>query len=200
MTIQNESMKTKPCKCQQNPTIPLSHGHYQPFNNKTLIFIIQQQGMKQAIILIASILFSTWAGAQSPKVGKDGFTLLPGGISYKMIQDATGGVSPKNKDYVETHMYVIVDEKMIYNSREVNEGKPVSFLMQQPTSKTDLQEVIKLMTPGDSVVVNISVDSMLKSGIAKLDWMKPNTQQYATYLVKMLSVRELSDKKTPAGK
>lgn len=147
--------------------------------------------MKKTVILIAIFTYNVSLYAQAPA---SGFIQLPGGVEYKMLKDVAGDVTPKNGDYVESHMYVEVDGNLIYNSREVNENKPVSFLMQEPKSKTDIQEVIKLMSAGDSVVIKFSVDSLLKTGIQKLDWMKPNTGQKATYYVKVSSVRQLGKK------
>lgn len=144
--------------------------------------------------MVFLLVSSIFANAQNGISKNDGFIQLPGGVSYKLLYDEKGGVNPRYGDFVETHMYVQVDGKMIYSSREVNDAQPVSFLMQKPTSNTDLQMVIKLMTPGDSVVAMMSVDSMIKSGVQKLDWMKPNTGQQATYIVKMLSVKPINQK------
>ncbi len=119
---------------------------------------------------------------------------LPGGISYKVLLDAPGEPMPRYGDYVEAHMYVEVEGKRIYNSREAGEGKPIGFLMQQPASKTDIQEVVKLMTAGDSVAIIMSVDSMMKTGGQKEPWMKPNTGQTATYIVKLLKVKPMTRK------
>lgn len=119
---------------------------------------------------------------------------LPGGVAYKMLLDVPGEPKPRYGDYVEAHMYVDVEGKRIYNSREAGEGKPIGFLMQQPTTKTDIQEVVQLMTPGDSVAIIMSVDSMLKAGGSPESWMKPNTGQTATYVVKLLRVKPMARK------
>ncbi len=116
---------------------------------------------------------------------------LPGGVAYKTLLDAPGEPKPRYGDYVEAHMYVEVEGKRIYNSREAGEGKPIGFLMQQPATKTDIQEVVQLMTPGDSVAIIMSVDSMLNAGGNPEPWMKPNTGQTATYIVKLLKVKPL---------
>lgn len=119
---------------------------------------------------------------------------LPGGVAYKMLLDVQSDPHPRYGDYVETHMYVEVEGKSIYSSRKAGEGKPIGFVMQEPASKTDIQEVVKLMTPGDSVAIIMSVDSMLKAGGSSEPWMKPNTGQTATYIVKLLRVKPLQRK------
>lgn len=145
------------------------------------------------ILIIALSLYAATTYAQQP--GKDGFIQLPGGVAYNLAHDEKTGTPPGIGDYVETHMYVIVDGKMIYNSRQLTDNKPVSFVVQESKTKTDIQEVIKLMTAGDSAVIRFSVDSMLKSGIEQLPWMKPNTGQQATYLVKMTNIKRFGTKK-----
>lgn len=148
--------------------------------------------MKKLMITSAVFLSSVLAIAQS----KSKYIQLPGGVSYIIAHNgAAGGVKPTLGDYVETNMYLNVDGKQIYNSLQANSHKPISFLISEPQSKTDIQEVIKLMVPGDSAVILLSVDSMLKHGANRYEWMKPNTGQNAAYSVKLLNVRKMTKKK-----
>ena len=154
--------------------------------------------MKKAILISGIIISGFSVYAQ-----KAGETIqLPGGVSYKMLLDAPGEPKPRFGDYVETHMYVDVDGSRLYSSREAGEGNPVGFMLQQPTTKTDIQYVVTRMTAGDSVAIIMSVDSMLKAGSPRESWMKPNTSQYATYTVKLLKVKPLERKgeMPPPGK
>lgn len=152
--------------------------------------------MRRFILFITALfLLQVSVLAQKQMVPTKGFIQLPGGVEYKMVYDKPGDITPENGDYVEAHMYVEVDGEMIYSSRTVSDGKPVSFVMQQPKSKTDIQEVIKLLTVQDSVVIKFSVDSLIKSGVDQLKWMKPNTGQKATYYVKMTQIKQMSGKK-----
>ncbi len=144
--------------------------------------------MKQVLFALMMIYAVHAQGQQTETVQ------LPGGVAYKMLLDAPGGPMPRYGDFVEAHIYVEVEGKRIYNSREAGEGKPIGFLMQEPASKTDIQEVVKLMTPGDSVAIIMSVDSMLKAGGQKEPWMKPNTRQTATYIVHLLKVKPMARK------
>jgi len=150
---------------------------------------------KGILFLTGLVTLSIAANAQKSMPATKGFTQLPGGVEYKMAYDKPGDIKPVNGDYVEAHMYVQVDGEIIYNSRQVNENKPVSFVMQEPKSKTDIQEVIKLLNAGDSVVIKFSVDSLLKSGVDQLQWMRPNTGQKATYFVKMVNIRQMGTQK-----
>jgi hypothetical protein len=134
------------------------------------------------LILITALLCNTFTYAQDKK---DGYIQLPAGVEYKLLHDEPGDVYPKWGDNVEAHMYVEVDGKRIYNSREVGTKEPLPFVLKQMPTKTDIQEVIVLMTQGDSVSIRMSVDSMLKTGVQPLDWMKPNTGQKATYIIKL---------------
>lgn len=121
------------------------------------------------------------------------YTRLPGGVSYHIAYDATGDAKPEVGDFVETNMYLFVDSNMIYNSLVSNDAKPISFVITESPSKTDIQEAIKHITPGDSVLIRMSVDSMIKAGSPQLDWMKPETGQHATYVVKLLTLRRKKD-------
>lgn len=149
-----------------------------------------QASMKQGIMIIAILCSSIAVMAQG-----NGYKQLPGGVSYKLLANEQGDNHPDYGDYVETHMYLNVDGKEIYSSRKTGEGKPVGFLMKQQATKTDIQEAIKLMTPGDSASVLLSVDSMIKAGSGKLAWMKPGTGQQAEYIIKLLRVKNISKKK-----
>lgn len=144
--------------------------------------------MKIRILIATICLMTTVSYAQ------DSAVQLPGGVSYKMLHDEPTTINPAIGDYVETHMYVHVDGQKIYSSREVGEAKPLGFVIEKTPTKTDIQEVVKLMTEGDSAVIYMSIDSMLKIGTPKLDWMKPNTGQKAAYTVKMLSIKQMGRK------
>lgn len=150
-------------------------------------------------ILLIAALAATGIEAQAQKDNKT--VQLPGGVSYTMLLDVPGEPKPRFGDYVETHMYVDVDGDRLYSSRETG-GQPIGFLLQKPTTPTDVQYVITQMTAGDSVAIVMSVDSMLKAGGPVESWMKPNTGQTATYTVKLLKVKPLDRKgeTPPPGK
>lgn len=159
--------------------------------------------MKKILNLIVFTLYGISAHAQN-KADTYNLVQLPGGVAYRILYDKPGGTTPNKGDYIEAHMYVNVDGQEIYNSRQINDGKTVSFVMQPTGHKTDIQEVIKLMTPGDSAIIVFSVDSLLKTGVEKLKWMKPNTGQKAKYFVKMIAIKPFGAKKeesaTPSKK
>ena len=142
--------------------------------------------------LILAVAFLSTFSTSAQKTNKKDFISLNGGLSYQIAYDSPGEAQPEVGDFVETNMYLIVDNKVIYNSLEDNALKPISFVVTEPTSSTDVQEVITYMTPGDSALIRMSVDSMIKNGSPQLDWMKPQTGQHATYVVKLLTLRRKS--------
>lgn len=142
------------------------------------------------MILAVAVLANTSTNAQMSN--KAGFTSLNGGLSYQIAYDSPGEAQPEVGDFVETNMYLIVDNMMIYNSLQANGLKPISFVVTEPQTSTDIQEAITYMTPGDSALIRMSVDSMIKNGSPQLDWMKPKTGQHATYVVKLLTLRRKS--------
>lgn len=144
------------------------------------------------ILLLAVLIGATKGYGQS----KDKeYIQLPGGVAYKMLHDAPGTDYPKTGDYVGTNIYLEVEGKEVYNSYTANKGQPISFFLTQNDFKTDVQEVIRLMTAGDSVAIRMSVDSMMKTPAPKEAWMKPGTGQQITYTIKLLSFKNLSEKK-----
>lgn len=153
-------------------------------------------GLKKSTLAIFPLVMGLASYGQSPEK----YTVLPGGVEYLLVKDAPGTLTPANGDYVETNMHLAVDGRIIYNSLQANGGKPIGFMLSPSASKTDIQEVIRLMSAGDSVIVRLSVDSMIKAGSPKLDWMKPNTGQKAVYMVKMLNVRPMGKKETTGKK
>lgn len=142
--------------------------------------------IKQSTVLSLLMLCGVSAYAQSD------YKPVTNAMEYKMLYDAKEGVQPITGDFVQAHMYLYVDGQKIYSSREVGERKPLGIVLQEAQSSTDIQEVIKLMSAGDSVSVLMNVDSMLQTGAQRYAWMKPGTGQKAEYIVKLLNIKQMS--------
>lgn len=120
-----------------------------------------------------------------------GFQSIGGGLEYKTIKDEPGENNPKLGDYVEVHLVTKVADSELFSTRKVNNNQPVQFQIQQPQSKGDLVEGLKLMTPGDSTIFLMSVDSIIKAGAPTVEWMKPGTGQKIVYFVTLVSVKSM---------
>jgi FKBP-type peptidyl-prolyl cis-trans isomerase len=116
-----------------------------------------------------------------------GFKKTESGLVYKFVNDAPGTNLPKLGDNVEVHINTHINDSMLFNSRVLNHGQPVGFTVMPPSFKGDLVEGLMLMTPGDSAVFLISVDSVQKSGAQLLPWMKSGDM--IEYDVQMASVK-----------
>ncbi|RYZ52533.1 MAG: peptidylprolyl isomerase [Sphingobacteriales bacterium] len=117
-----------------------------------------------------------------------GFKRTTGGLLYKFIVDAPGSNSPKLGDNVEMHINTHIGDSSLFNSRKLNNNQPVPFQIMAPSFKGDLVEGFMLMTPGDSAVFMVSVDSLMHSGAQLLPWMKAGDMiEYEVALVTVKS-------------
>jgi len=116
-----------------------------------------------------------------------GFKKTEGGLLYKFVDDVAGTNMPKLGDNVEMHIHTHIKDSSLFNSRVLNNNEPVAFSVMPPSFKGDLVEGFMLMTPGDSAVFLIAVDSLQKSGAQLLPWMQSGDM--IEYDVRMVSVK-----------
>jgi FKBP-type peptidyl-prolyl cis-trans isomerase FkpA len=126
-----------------------------------------------------------------------GFSLTPGGLQYKMVVDAPGTNTPKLGDNVEMHINTHIGDSSLFNSRKLNNNQPVPFQIMPPSFKGDLVEGFMMMTPGDSAVFRVSIDSLKKAGAQLLPWMKNGDM--IEYEVVMVSVKSADQVKKEAA-
>ena len=81
------------------------------------------------------------------------------GLEYAIMKDEKGDRHPATGDYIEFHLTLKVDDSTIANTRKDNQGKPVQAPYQE-TIRGDFWTGLKLMTPGDSAVFLVSIDSL----------------------------------------
>lgn len=98
------------------------------------------------------------------------------GIEYTIVKDAPGN-NAKFGDIIEFHLVAKCDTLELGNTWKGNAGKPVSMPLDSTMNKTDFQAVFPFMSPGDSAVVEISCDTMIK-------YMPPSQQQLPPWLQK----------------
>jgi FKBP-type peptidyl-prolyl cis-trans isomerase FkpA len=120
-----------------------------------------------------------------------GFKKTENGIEYKIVKDEKGA-SPKVGDFVELHMSArYKDDKtdtLLFDSKTMNGSKPMQFPMPAPSFKGDIVEAFMLLSPGDSAVIKMSIDSIKKQpGVQLPPFMKSG--QKITYNVVMVSVK-----------
>jgi len=148
-----------------------------------------------ALLSFALISFSTNVFSQEElsKSLPDGFTLLKSGLEYKIVSHGNGKRKPALTDHVELNISYQVGDSLMFDSRKMNNNKPVPIPITKPRGPGDPVEVFMLMVEGDSAIVRFPVDSIKKTGQAP-PWAKDGDK--ITYKIKLVSVKtEAEDKK-----
>ncbi len=111
----------------------------------------------------------------------DGFTHLPDGLEYKVMRHGTGKRNPALTDHIELNISYKVGDSVMFDSRKMNNNKPVPLPISQPKGHGDPVEVFMKMVVGDSVVIRFPIDSVKQYGQMP-PWAKPGDEiiYYAT--------------------
>jgi FKBP-type peptidyl-prolyl cis-trans isomerase FkpA len=120
------------------------------------------------------------------KMTADGFTILPSGLEYKYIKDAPGNTFALG-DQLEMNFKSSVGDSILFDSRQMMNGKTVLFAMQKPAYNGDVNEGLLMLTPGDVVVFRTSLDSIVKAGNQLLPWMKNSDKM--VYNVEVVNIK-----------
>ncbi|HRO44079.1 MAG TPA: FKBP-type peptidyl-prolyl cis-trans isomerase [Flavipsychrobacter sp.] len=131
------------------------------------------------------------------KQAAPGFQITPTGLEYKIVKDVPGTKAPKIGDNVEMHINTHVGDSSLFNSRKLNNNQPVPFTLAAPAFKGDLVEGFMMMTPGDSAVFRVSIDSLQKAGAQLMPWMKGGDM--IEYEVVMVSVKSQAEAQKEAA-
>jgi FKBP-type peptidyl-prolyl cis-trans isomerase FkpA len=128
----------------------------------------------------------------------DSFQKTKDGLEYRIVKDAKGDKKPVEGDMVEMHINIrYKDDKtdtVLFNSRTMNANKPVEFPLMPPMFKGDWPTGIALLTPGDSAVFRVPVDSLKKNGQGMIPEFMKNGQKL-TYEVVLVSVKSQAEVK-----
>lgn len=145
--------------------------------------------MKYNSLMLAgcAIFLSVGCNAQAKKK-PSGFTKNPNGLEYKFITKGTGTVTAQEGNFGEMNVKFKIGDSVLINTMEMNQGNPVSQMIQKPTMKGDLMEGLMMMKAGDSAVFRILMDTLaVRASQPKPEWAKKG--DYATWEVKMVSVK-----------
>lgn len=129
------------------------------------------------------------------KLADEGFSKTETGLEYKFIVDEAGANTPKIGDYIQVNIVTSVDDSVIFESRKINNNEPVQFQVAAPQMKGDLIEGLMMMTVGDSMIVRMSVDSLIKAGTPPQAWMKQGENQKIVYNITLVSLKSMEDMK-----
>jgi FKBP-type peptidyl-prolyl cis-trans isomerase len=127
---------------------------------------------------------------------KNSFKTTDSGLEYSIVKDEEKGAKPAVGDVVEMHLHIrYKDDKTdttLFDSRAMNNNTAIQFPMPAPTFKGDIAEGFMMLTPGDSAVFRISIDSLQKAGAQMLPFMKPgNKIEYNVVLVSVKSQAQM---------
>ncbi len=145
---------------------------------------------KGALILLltaASVSGGVSSSAQT-SVTRDGFTHLESGLEYKILKNGDGKRHPQVGDHLDMNVRVHVRDSVIFDSRQLNNNRPVPFQVQPPSFKGDFIEGLMLMSSGDSAALRLPVDSIIRQGKQLMPGMKAGDMlEYDVSLMSVLS-------------
>jgi FKBP-type peptidyl-prolyl cis-trans isomerase FkpA len=148
-------------------------------------------------LLVALGMANTSDAQVGGKKMKDGYTVLPSGLEYKMVKKGKGARKAKEGDHAEMFIHVFLDDSVIFDSRKMyNPTKPVPVTITNPKANGDLMEGFMLLAEGDTALFRVPVDSMVKAGAPAMPGMKQGQNQKMRYEVQVVTIRtEEEDKK-----
>ncbi len=92
---------------------------------------------------------------------ESGYTKIQA-IEYKLVRDVPGK-NAELGDLVEFHILLKCDTTVLGDSRKQQAGKPAMMPLQATTNSTDWQQVLTHMSAGDSAIIRVPCDSILKT-------------------------------------
>lgn len=163
--------------------------------------------MKKASLLLLALSAAVSGNAQKkpkttgasepghPKTS-DGYYILPSSLEYKFLKDVKEGKTPKPGDIMEFSIITSYQDSVLFDTHKMNGDKPVQYAMQAPAYKGDVSEGFALMTPGDSAIFRVLVDSIQKNSQMPLQpWMELNKNKKMIYTVTMVTVKSPEEAK-----
>lgn len=152
--------------------------------------------MIQKFLTIAfiSAAFAGITGCSSNNSG--GFKKIKG-VEYKILKDAPG----KNAivgDIIEFHLYAKIDTTVLADTRKQQNGKPVMDRVPEIKTSGQFQAVFPMLSAGDSVLVEVSCDTLLKAnppqpGQQLPPWLKKGKKISVT--ISLVSVKSMDEYK-----
>jgi len=119
-----------------------------------------------------------------------GFKKGEGGLLYDIINDKSGP-SIKPGDFVSLNLTLKTDADSVIGSTYDN-GMPFMQVIQKPQSKGDIISGIQMLSEGDSAIIKINIDSLVK-GHPRPAGLKGKYQVYIVKVEKVIAKGNLSD-------
>jgi len=150
--------------------------------------------------LLAACFITLSAMAQTPKtvaapVSRPvyNFKTINLKLQYVFIENKPGTIHPKEGDDVMMRMIAICNNRFMYNTAQVNKGKPGAFSISKAAFKGDIADALILMTPGDSIICLVDAKSMFDYSKKKMpDYIKPGDK--IQYNIRLVSIKPKAEK------
>ncbi|NCX95350.1 MAG: hypothetical protein EBX41_02870 [Chitinophagia bacterium] len=124
-----------------------------------------------------------------PETGQ--FIKLSSGLEYRIYKHGTGTRHPQVSDHIEMNIRVHVKDSVMFDSRKMNNNKCVPFQVQKPNFKGDPIEGFMQLVAGDSAVLRLPVDSLIKNTGQAMPGMNPGDMlEYEIAMVSVMSDEE----------
>lgn len=121
------------------------------------------------------------------------FTTVNENLKYVFVENKPGTRHPQDGDDVMLRMIAICNNRIMYNSSQVNKGKPGAFSISKAAFKGDIADVLMLLTPGDSVICMVDAKSTFDFSKKKLpDYIKPGDR--IQYNIRLVSIKTKEEK------
>lgn len=128
------------------------------------------------------------------------FNVINPKLKYVFVENKPTTVHPQEGDDAMMHMIAICNNRIMYNSGQLNNGKPGAFSLSKPAFKGDIMDALVLMTPGDSIICLIDAQAMFDYSQKKMpDYIKPGDKiQYNIRLVSIIPKEQLQKEREAA--
>jgi FKBP-type peptidyl-prolyl cis-trans isomerase FkpA len=162
---------------------------------------------KKFAFLPAVCFITIFAAAQNPKpvavpAGRPvyNFNTINPKLKYVFVENKPTTVHPQEGDDAMMHMIAICNNRIMYNSGQLNSGKPGAFSLSKPAFTGDIMDALVLMTPGDSIICLVDAKSMFDYSKKKMpDYIKPGDKiQYNIRLVSIIPKEQLQKEREAA--
>lgn len=121
------------------------------------------------------------------------FTSINPNLKYVFIENKPTKTHPQEGDDVMLRMVAICNNRFMYNTAQVNKGKPGAFSISKAAFKGDIADVLMMMSPGDSVICLVDAQAMFDYSKKKMpDYIKPGDK--IQYNIRLVSIKTKEEK------
>lgn len=144
-------------------------------------------------LLSVATLFSCNSGMKE-------FKALPSGLKYKIVDDKKGDKKAVEGTFVTMHIVTKIKDSVLYDSRKMNNDKPIETPVNKPQQSGDIMEGFPLLTEGDSVLFEIPIDTLAKGQPLPPFAKSGDMLTFAVKILKVQTKEEYEKSKQEASK